>query len=159
MTPGLLISRLTKNKLFCKKLNNPNQINITKFKTYKNIFNKVCRYAKFKFTQDTFTENKNDAKKMWALINSCIGRKVKKGIDVPNFFEENGLVFDNFTDIAEGFNDFFVNIGEKLQQKLPKAHHKITDFLGSPSPYNFSFELIDDYDILLECSKIKPKTS
>ena len=96
---------------------------------------------------------------MWILINSCIGRKAKKGIDIPNYFKENEQIFDNYNDIAEGFNDFFVNIGEKLQNKLPFPKNSIHDYLGTPSPFNFTFNLINDKDILLECSKLKPKTS
>ena len=46
----------------------------------------------------------------------------KKGADIPNFFKENNIIFDNYKDIAEGFNNFFINIGQKLQQKLPKSN-------------------------------------
>ena len=45
-------------------------------------------------------------------------QKIKIGSSVPNFFKENNVIFDNYKDIAEGFNNFFINIGHKLQQKL-----------------------------------------
>ena len=90
--------------------------NINKYKTYKNLKNKICRCAKTKYTKEIFTEQKNDAKKLWMLINSSIGRESKKGADIPNFFRDNNVIFDNFRDIAEGFNNFFINIGQKLQK-------------------------------------------
>ena len=96
---------------------------------------------------------------MWAQINTCIGRKCKRGQDIPNFFKENGTTFDNFKDIAEGFNDFFINIGEKLQHKLPNSINSIKDFLGIPVPYKFSFVPLNEAELILECSKLKPKTS
>ena len=96
---------------------------------------------------------------MWMLINTCIGRKVKKGLDVPNFFKENDIIFDNFQDIAEGLNNFFINIGEQLQCNIPDTTSSIRDYLGTPSPFSFHFNLVDDYDLLSECSKMKPKTS
>ena len=68
-------------------------------------------------TKQVYTEHKNDAKKLWSLINSSIGRKAKKGADIPNFFKDNNVIFDNYKDIAEGFNNFFINIGQKLQKK------------------------------------------
>ena len=93
------------------------------------------------------------------LINSSIGRKSKKGADIPNFFKDNNVIFDNFRNIAEGFNSFFINIGQKLQQKLPNSSKLVTDYLGIKEPSNFGFIFIDDRDIMEACSKIKPKTS
>ena len=84
---------------------------------------------------------------MWTLINDKIGWKTKKGLNVPNYFEENLFIYDNFKDIAEGFNDFFTNIGEKLP-KLPKSNNNIKDYLGVPYPHNFTFVLLEENDIL-----------
>ena len=84
--------------------------NINKYKNYKNLYNKICRRAKFNYTNEIYKSHKNDAKKLRQLINSSIGRKTKKGADIPNFFKDNNVIFDNFKDITEGFNNFFVNI-------------------------------------------------
>ena len=96
---------------------------------------------------------------MWSLINSSIGRKAKKGADIPNFFKDNNVIFDNFLDIAEGFNNFFINTGQKLQQKLPVSNKSITDYLGNKVPSSFIFHFVDDGDIIEACSKLKPKSS
>ena len=63
MTPSLIISKKYKNKLLIKKTKNPTVENTTKYKNYKNLYNKICRHAKFKFTRETFTGLKNDTKK------------------------------------------------------------------------------------------------
>ena len=54
---------------------------------------------------------------------------------------------------------FFINIGQKLQQKLPKSNKSKTDYLGIKVPSNFVFNFIDDLDIIEACNKLKPKTS
>ena len=95
----------------------------------------------------------------WRGQENCPHHLCSQWFYIPIFFKENGNIFDNFKDITEGFDDFFVNIGEKLQQELPVANKHIQDFLGTSIPYNFSFELNDEADILLECAKLKPKTS
>ena len=133
--------------------------NINKYKIYKNLYNKVCRRAKLDHTRQIYTEHKNDAKKLWSLINSSIGRKTKQGADIPIFFKENNIIFDNYKDIAEGFNNFFINIGQKLQTNLPVSNKSITDYLGNKVPSTFIFNFIDDKDIIEACSKLKPKTS
>ena len=92
------------------------------------------------------------------MINSSIGRK-SKGSDIPNLFRENNVIFDNYKDIAEGFNNFFINIGQKLQKNLPVSNKSITDYLGHKVPSTFIFNFIDDRDIIEACAKLKPKTS
>ena len=63
MTPGLIKSKKTKNKLLNKKIKLPTVENINKYKNYKNLYNKICRRAKLNHTKQTYTEYKNDAKK------------------------------------------------------------------------------------------------
>ena len=98
-------------------------------------------------------------KKLWSLINSSIGRKTKKGADIPNFFKDNNVIFDNYKDIAEGFNNFFINIGQKLQKNLPVSNRSITDYMGLKVPSTFIFNFIDERDVIEACNKLKPKTS
>ena len=86
-------------------------------------------------------------------------QEIKKGADIPNFFKENNVIFYNYLDIAEGFNNFFINIGQKLQQKLPKPSKSISDYLGPKVYFNFVFNLVDQFDIIEACNKLKPKTS
>ena len=68
MTPSLIKSKQTKSKLHNKKLKNPTVENTSKYKDYKNLYNKVCRSAKFTYTRELYTSHKNDAKKFWMLI-------------------------------------------------------------------------------------------
>jgi hypothetical protein len=53
MTPGLLISRTTKNKLHKQLLIEPSPVNVNKFKTYRNLFNTLVRKSKIKFYEDS----------------------------------------------------------------------------------------------------------
>ncbi len=54
MTPGLLISRITKNKLHKQSLIEPSPVNVNKFKTYRNLFNTLIRKSKTKFYEDSW---------------------------------------------------------------------------------------------------------
>ena len=119
LTKGLLTSRKTKNKLYAKNHKNHSPANLLKYKNYKNVYNKLCRTAKNNYTREAYNAAKNNTKSLWQLINGSVGRKTKKGLNIPNFFTKNGVIFDNYRDISEGFNDFFINIGQKLQDTLP----------------------------------------
>ena len=115
--------------------------------------------AKIKFTKETYNGVKNDAKKLWSLINFSIGRNTKRGDSIPKFFRDNDKIFENFEEIANGFNDFFINIGQKLQDKIPKTNKTIHDFLGNKVPFSFEFIFVDKFDVIAACSKLKPKSS
>jgi hypothetical protein len=66
MTPGLLISRITKNKLHKQSLIDPSPVNVNKIKAYRNLFNTgtIVRKSKIKFYEDSLNSNvKNQTKK------------------------------------------------------------------------------------------------
>ncbi len=46
LTPGLPISRLNKEKLQKLSINEKNAINISKYRTYRNIYNRLLRLSK-----------------------------------------------------------------------------------------------------------------
>ena len=61
--------------------------------------------------------------------------------------------------IANGFNDYFADIGSKLAAKIPPSNKKFTDFMGEPRSSTFNFTRITKEDILSMTKKMKPKTS
>ena len=56
MTRALLISRKYKNKLAAKKLKNPNNINIEKYKKYNSLYKSLIRKAKLNYYANKFQE-------------------------------------------------------------------------------------------------------
>ena len=78
MSSGLLVSSKTKNKLYCKKLNNPSNVNINNFQTYNVLFNKCKRNAKKSYYSNQFEIRKENVKQTWSLIRDVIGSKTKK---------------------------------------------------------------------------------
>jgi hypothetical protein len=63
MTTGLLISRILKINLHKQSIVDPSPVNITKFKTYRNIFYTLIRKSKIKFYEDSLNSNVKNPKK------------------------------------------------------------------------------------------------
>ena len=129
------------------------------YKNFKNLYNKLYRSAKIGYTRETYNVAKNNAKSLWQLINASVRKKVKKGLNIPNFLIENGVIFDNYRYISEGFNDFFINIGQNLQTKLPTIQRSVKDYLGTRVLFNFKFALIHHTTLNDWIKKLKPKAS
>ena len=133
ITKGLAISAKTKKRLFLSKLKNPSPETRLTFSNFNRVFTKCIRKAKSRYYQDSFTRAIKDSKKTWSLINEVTGRG-KSSTTLPSTFTiplssststpPTSSTSDS-TQIADGFNDFFSSIGQKLannidQTKFPK---------------------------------------
>ena len=92
-------------------------------------------------------------------MNETIGRKPKTGQKFPTEFKCDGKTFDSPQLIANGFNDYFADIGSKLAEKIPRSSKHFSDFLGEPTSSTFKFVKITSEDLLSIVKKMKPKTS
>ena len=74
ITKGLLRSINQKSKLYKQYIKSPTNVNLQKFKTYKNKLNMLKRKSKRMYFFRKFEKSKNDMKKTWQEINCVIGR-------------------------------------------------------------------------------------
>ena len=140
-------------------IKNPNPVNTNNYKRYKTIFNSISRKAKKNFTTLLFSNHVNDIKKTWALINETIGRATKKGVSLPDLFIMGDIVYNNNLDIANGFNNFFADIGVNLEREIPISDKEVHSYLGAKNFNKFKFKILNSEDIIKFSQRIKPKTS
>ena len=126
MTRGILNSINTKNMLYKIFIQADSQNVDTyynfkqKYIHYKATLKKSIRAAKSIFHLRLFTLHKNDIKKTWCLINSTITNKSKGKFHCE--FDLDGKIITNSDEIAEAFNDYFVNIERKLSYQIIPVH-------------------------------------
>ena len=89
MTNALMTSRKSKEKLGSKKIRNPTNENITAFKNFNRIYNKLVRASKINYYNTKFTEYSTNMRKTWDTIRDVIGSK-KRRDNVPDYFKRNG---------------------------------------------------------------------
>ena len=53
----------------------------------------------------------------WSLIREIIGSKKNKNL-LPDFFKENGQIITDYLEIANGFNNFFSQVGPKRASEI-----------------------------------------
>ena len=89
------------------------------YKTYRNILNKTIKNAKTQYYMNIFTNFKNNTRKIWITINQ-LGNNIKTtNIDHISY---NNNMLTNKIDIAEAFNDYYVNIAPELDQNIPPSN-------------------------------------
>ena len=76
LTNGLLVSSHKQKVLYQASLrkNSPNS-STTKYRNYRNLLTKLkCKY-KLNYYKDKCKEFRSNAKKLWHIINTCIGKE------------------------------------------------------------------------------------
>ena len=131
VTKGLMTSSNNLDKLFKKCLGKPlGHPSRTNFKKHRNLFNKVKRKMKANYYHDLFLKYKYDIKKTWGIIRTIINKNNDKSNTIDSF-RINGKEISNHADIANGFCDFFTNVGPKLSNQIPPSRYHYSQYLNN----------------------------
>ena len=112
MTQGLLISRSNKISLLKNSILNPTQQNKLKYKTFRNLYNRLIRISKKSYYETSLNKAKKDPKKSWQILKEALNLTTTK-----NKIEKlttNGISTTNPIEIANQFNNFFADVGTKI---------------------------------------------
>jgi len=164
ITGGILRSIVFRDKLYQRYKNTPNHhpdYHTLKWnlKTYNTLLKKVIRSAKATYYQSSFEKFKNDSRNTWLTIKTIMN-KTKSKKDFPKYFMINNVEISNPKQIADSFNEYFVNIGVNLASRIDIPINKtFKDYLKHPTQTKLIFKTIDEKEIKKLIENLKPKTS
>ena len=119
VTRGILISRVTLNKLSQKWAKSRNPIHHEEYTVYKNILQSVTRKSKEMSYGEIYENNYKDARKIWELTNKLLDRKQReKNSGLKIVFE--GTLREDSKEVATILNNHFVNMGRKIAETFEK---------------------------------------
>jgi hypothetical protein len=158
MTPGLLISRISKNNLHKNSLLNPTPENMNRFRVYRNLYNTLMRKSKAKYFEENLLANVKNPKKTWDLLKEAtVGSKQNKKID--SLTVNGNLVLDQQL-IAEEFNSFFTSIGNTISESVrPTAADPINMMPDLPNITELNLSNIEPGLLCDLVKTFEPKTS
>ena len=158
MTTGLINSSAQKSKLHIIKLKKPTETNICIYKNYLKLFNKIKRKAKISYYKAMLEEHKHNSKQIWKLLKHAIGKE-NNTTNLPEMFNINNKSVNNKNEIAEGFNNFFANIGYNVNHNVPRADRDFTTYMPYHNAQSMFLTPLVPEDILSMTNKFKQKTS
>jgi exonuclease III len=164
ITKGILKSLKTKDQLYRKTVrlkqskNNSYDFYKNKYDLYKQIYNKLLRAAKQQYWTDQFNLCRNNMKTTWKNINTLLNRNNEKS-NFPEFFLHNDNHVTNPQNIANEFNNFYVNLGPQLAQNIPQNQANPEPINSINIPHSFFFTPVTPVEILQIVHNMKPKTS
>ena len=108
ITPALKISIKHKDRLYRKKLNNPTDSNILKYKQYKNRLDVCLKRAMEVYYYEAFNKKSNSVLQMWKSLGHIFNPSRKtKPYHIDKIPYENKEIHDK-QEIADSMNEYFV---------------------------------------------------
>ena len=102
----------------------------SRYKNYKNKLTKILRIEKKNYYRQKLEECKANASETWKILNTIIGKRKSEAKYSNEFIVDNDRVTLDNEEIANHFNNFFVNIGTILYNSIePCQGTQPTDFL------------------------------
>jgi len=158
MTKGLLISRTNKNLLHKKYLKTPSALNENAYKSYRNLYNTLIRKSKKIHLSDKLYRNRKNPKKTWEIFNEAISKN-KSNPKISEIRNGNS-VYNSDVDMAEEFNEFFVNVGQNIANSIKTSDIKPEDYLTQdPGIPSLKFDKIGPIFICDILKTLEPKKS
>ncbi len=97
-------------------------------------------------------------KKTWDILKQAIGKSNQKS-KIPQTFNINGTKISDRQRISDEFNNYFINIGHKTSQNVPKVNKHYTQYLSNPNINSMLLDIVEPNDVLEITRGFKPKIS
>ena len=159
LTHGLKLCIKKKNRMYRKQLQRPTAENINGYKMYRNILTTCLSNAQKQYYNDIFSDRKNSVFNLWKCFGRTLNMKKNKSHSKLNKLIVNNTVLNDDNNIANGMNEHFCSIGEKVANNLPRATTNFKSYLRNKIDETFFIQPILEPDILKEIYKLKPKKS
>ena len=114
--------------------------------------------AKRQYYHTAFNTHSNNLKKTWKIINEVLNRNNKKHNLPLSFKSKNGALITNEKEIANSFNDYFINICNDTKKSENKSY-SYSAYLKNKPNSNLSFNEVTIHTVLSIIDSLKPKTS
>ena len=125
-----------------------------RFMRFHKILRQSIQEVKRTYYLTTFERFKHDIKQTWIIINDKLQRKNKNYL--PRVFSHNGKVLKESSEIANEFNQYFIDIGPSLANQI-NANHNFQEYLHNPADSRLVWQSIDEHKVIKIIEHLKTK--
>ena len=130
MTHCLLIGSQKQKTLDPATLKNNCTISsVIKYKDYRNLLTKLKRKCKLCYYKDKCKEFRHNVKRLWQVINTCIG-KINDKTKLINYIKVGNTNIYDCKQIADEMGNYFSTIGSKYANNIPQSNKNIAEYLN-----------------------------
>jgi hypothetical protein len=158
ITSGLINSCITKEKWYKKYAKTPNEHNKSAYTKYRNKLNAVLRTTEREYYANRLQNYKTNLRRTWQVIRELINCNHNTNNCNQTFLDSDGTTNDNVS-IATKFNQYFVNVGPSLANKIPSSHTDYRAYLKGDYKDSFYMFETDPQEITNLIQQMPSKTS
>lgn len=97
---------------------NSNLQKISEYKEYRNKLNKIITQTKNIYYKNKIIQNSNNVKKNYNLISEATNEINNKSNEIIHLSNENNKLITDSRDVANQFNNYFINIGQRMAETI-----------------------------------------
>ncbi len=122
------------------------------YKKARNEVNKLIKHTKATYYMNAFNDCESNPKEMRRKISDLTNKRAKT-TNISEIAEE-GVILTDPTEIANSFNNFFIEIGPNLSDKVPNSNYAPESYVKSIND-DFHFRTITELEVLKLLSTLK----
>ena len=159
-TNGLRNACLKNNLLYKEFLKKRTLTVQSRYKSYKNKLTNILRKSEKMYYNQLLHEQRDNIKSTWQTLNALI-KKSKQSSTYPESFDDNGKCVSDKNVAVNKFNQYFVNVGVDLANKIPvpKQNKSFHDYMPKTNECNLFLSPVLQEDIITTVNNCKSKTS
>ena len=146
LTYGIHKSIKAKNRLYGKYLKTKDNFWYKRYKYHRDTLKNLIYKNKKRYFKNYFEKCLNNSKQTWKGINKLLHNNQNKKSD-EIFLNIKGEIITDQKRVADKFNDFYINIAQKLVDGLGETNSKIQDYLKNPSKNSFFIKEIEPHEV------------
>ena len=148
ITSSIKKSIAKRNKLYKLFHARPTLANEIRYKQYKKSLAHIIRYAKKSHYNSLLELHKSNMKESWKVLKEIIGLPTKSTLS-KTFTTDDDAELTDSVNIANSFNDYFVNIGGQLASNIPNTSQDPINYLSGDFPNSIYLSPIDENEVSL----------
>ena len=146
-----------KNRLYKHSVKFKDEGSISKYKKYKNILTACLRQAEINYFHDILKDNANAIFRMWSIMGPMLNpKKSKQTIRIAKLIGKSKRTWTSDAHIASLLNNFFCNIGRKINSMVDPTRTPLTEYLRNPNEHSFFLSKVTVEEVLNELNRLKP---
>ena len=159
ITKGLKISIKNNHRLYRRSLRENDSLTNTRYKKYKNELRKCLKIAEEKYYNQLFDDTKHSAYNLWKNLGPVLNTKnIKKSHGINKLYCDGRFVTDS-NSISNFMNEYFCQIGKKLQQFIPNISNGHLTFLADRVNNTFFLSPTSSEEIEREIKNLNTRKS
>ena len=148
------------NKLYHDFVKNPSPQNKAKYNKLKKFCKTHIEKSKARYYKKYFEEHKGNSKKQWQMINTLLNRD-NKSTKISKLIDSAGKVTNTPIDIANCFNNYFVNVASNLKREsTPDSNPDFyRSYLRNPAPNSIYLRSVEESEVFDVIKNFKNKST